>query len=74
MGAVYPVALYELDRTCRGYRKGARVRADLVEGRSFFFKSLKGCMAFMAQHGMRHINEDEMQRLRAALQKTRRRK
>ncbi len=72
MGFRYPVAVYELEKGNRGFSSGARIRLDQVDGSQWWFRSLAGAQAFMAAHGMVHINEGEMTALRQALKESER--
>jgi hypothetical protein len=67
MKALYPVALYELEPGNDGWDKGARYRIDTVDLTSFFFPTADDATEFMEIHGMKHVAEAEVIKIREAL-------
>ena len=63
----HPVVMYGISPGDDGYDKGARFRLDALDGDKFYFPTQPDADAFIALHGMKHINEPEMLALREAL-------
>ena len=63
----HPAALYRLHPGDRGFEQGARVQIVDLKGDAWFAKNLPAAQAFLQKHGMTHINEDEIERLRAEM-------
>lgn len=63
----FPVAIYDLDPSCKGYKKGYRTRVETVDSTAFFFGTEKRLKWFLKIHGMEHIDENEMNALRKAI-------
>lgn len=66
MKAIAPVILCQLNPGDVGYDKGRRFRIDTVDQTQFFFATREQTAEFIEDHGMKYIDDTQMDAIREA--------